>query len=501
MGSNDFEKPRYTRRDAELQDRTIGGKAPPHDLTKEAGALSAMICFPETVALAAQLALTVDDFYSEGHKRIFEAIREVAAAGITVDMRSVGTRLKDAGRLEQVGGMAYLVEILDATPVGPSGFTQHVADVKARSRLRAMLREIQLRQAEIYTCDPGADVGAFADQIATSMMTNVAAIATDTARGSHWLSYDEAAGVFWQSAIRGMKTPPVSWGLKSVDATMGGLHPGDLTIIAARPGAGKTALVMGVAQSVAAGILIEDKELPEDAPPLVVAVFSLEMPSTQLVGRIMCGDANIPINRVRMGKLQREDWGALQASASRKKGTRMVLYDRSGLTIEGLETEVKRLAAELTKKGQKLALVIVDYLQLMRGTGKEQNREQEISTITRRAKGLAKDESVPMVMLSQLSRDTDKRSDKRPALSDLRESGAIEQDADNVVFIYRPGYYGEEGQSTRGGQKNAFQSPQTTGITELIVAKQRNGPTGMVPLVFVPGQTAFRDLEQGEEDR
>lgn len=501
MGSNDFEKPRYTRRDAELQDRTIGGKAPPHDLEKEAGIIGAMICFPdETIDMAASLGVVPEDFYSESHRRIFEAIREVVAAGIALDMPALGTRLRDSGRIEQVGGSAYLFQLFDATCT-PTTFAQYVADVKARSRLRAMLREIQLRQAEIYTCDPGADVGAFADQIATSMMTNVAAIATDTARGSHWLSYDEAAGVFWQSAIRGMKTPPVSWGLKSVDATMGGLHPGDLTIIAARPGAGKTALVMGVAQSVAAGVLIEDKELPEDAPPLVVAVFSLEMPSTQLVGRIMCGDANIPINRVRMGKLQREDWGALQASASRKKGTRMVLYDRSGLTIEGLETEVKRLAADLTKKGQKLALVIVDYLQLMRGTGKEQNREQEISTITRRAKGLAKDEAVPMVMLSQLSRDTDKRSDKRPTLSDLRESGAIEQDADNVVFIYRPGYYGEEGQSTRGGQKNAFQSPQTTGITELIVAKQRNGPTGMVPLVFVPGQTTFHDLEPGEGDR
>jgi replicative DNA helicase len=253
---------------------------------------------------------------------------------------------------------------------------------------------------------------------------------------------------------------------------------------------------MGVAQSVAEGRLIDDHVTDESAPQPVVAVFSLEMPATQLVGRLMCGAANIPMNVVRMGRLQQDDWGKMTKVANNKRGTRIVLYDRSGLTIEGLETEVKRLAAELTKKGQKLALVIVDYLQLMRGTGKEASREQEISSITRRAKGLAKDAEVPMVMLSQLNRAVDSRADKRPTMSDLRESGAIEQDADNIVFIYRPDYYGEGAKV----KKNAFQS-SNTGATELIVAKQRNGETCTVHVVFVPGQTTFRDLEPGEEDR
>jgi replicative DNA helicase len=212
------------------------------------------------------------------------------------------------------------------------------------------------------------------------------------------------------------------------------------------------------------------------------------------LGRLMCGAANIPMNNVRMGRLQQDDWGKMTRVANDKRGTRIVLYDRSGLTIEGLETEVKRLAAELTKKGQKLALVIVDYLQLMRGTGKEASREQEISSITRRAKGLAKDAEVPIVMLSQLNRAVDSRADKRPTMSDLRESGAIEQDADNIVFIYRPDYYGEGAKV----KKNAFQS-SNTGATELIMAKQRNGETCTVHVVFVPGQTAFRDLEQGEK--
>lgn len=497
MGSNDFEKPRYTRRDAELQDRTIGGKAPPHDLEKEAGILGALLFLPETIDLAAALGVTPEDFYSESHRRIFEAIREIVAAGVTVDMVVLATRLNDAGRLVQVGGMAYLTQILGSMCTVTT-FPQYVADVKARSRLRAILREIQLRQAEIYTCDPGADVGAFADQIATSLMTNVAAIATDTAHGSQWQSYDDAAGAFWQSAVNRMRMRmlPVSWGLTGVDSVMGGLHPGDLTIIAARPGAGKTALSMGVAQSVAEGRLIDDHVVDESAPPPVVAIFSLEMPATQLVGRLMCGAANIPMNNVRMGRLQQDDWGKMTKVANVKRGTRMVLYDRSGLTIEGLETEVKRLAAELTKKGQKLALVIVDYLQLMRGTGKEASREQEISSITRRAKGLAKDADVPLVMLSQLNRAVDSRADKRPTMSDLRESGAIEQDADNIVFIYRPDYYGEGAKV----KKNTFQS-SNTGATELIVAKQRNGETCTVHVAFVPSQTAFRDLKPGEEDR
>lgn len=497
MGTNALAKPRYTAREAELQDRDLGGRAPPHDLEKEAGIIGAMICFPETIDLAASLGVVPEDFYSESHRRIFEAIREVVAAGIALDMPALGTRLRDSGRIEQVGGSAYLFQLFDATCT-PTTFAQYVADVKARSRLRALAREMQVRLAEIYTCDPGADVRAFADQIATGTMTNVAAIATDTAKGSHWKSFRDATVDFFQMARERGGEPPPSWGIHGMDAVLGGLHPGDLTIVAARPGAGKTALAMGVALAVASGKLIGGKLMSEDTPIPVVGVFALEMPADQLAGRVVCGDANIPMNTVRTGRLSDVDWKKLSKSASVLSKTSILFDDRSGASIDMVANGIKQLAATCLKAGKQLRLVIIDYLQLMRGTGKENNREQEIAGITRGLKGLAKDLRIPIIALSQINRVVETRSDKRPTMADLRESGAIEQDADNIVLLYRPGYYGEEGQSTRGGQKNAFQSPKPAGHTEGIVAKQRAGETGVVSLKFEPVQTVFVDAEEYE---
>lgn len=497
MGSNALAKPRYTAREAELQDRNLGGKAPPHDLEKEAGIIGAMICFPETIDLAASLGVVPEDFYSESHRRIFEAIREIIDAGVTVDMIAIGTRLRDAGRLDQVGGMAYLTQILDSTST-PTTFAQYVADIKARSRMRALAREFQVRLAEIYTCDPGADVRAFADQIATGTMTNVAAIATDTAKGSHWKSFRDATIRFFTMAKERGGEPPPSWGIHGLDAVLGGLHPGDLTIIAARPGAGKTALAMGVALAVASGKLVGGKLMREGAPDPVVGVFALEMPADQLAGRVVCGDANIPMNTVRTGRLTSVDWQKLTKSATALSDTSIVFDDRPGATIDTVRNQFKRLAATCLKNGQQLKAGIIDYLQLMSGTGRESNREQEIAGITRGLKGLAKELGIPIIALSQINRVVETRSDKRPTMADLRESGAIEQDADNIVLLYRPGYYGEEGQSTRGGQKNAFQSPKPAGHTEGIVAKQRAGETGVVALKFEPVQTVFVDAEEYE---
>jgi replicative DNA helicase len=470
---------------------TIEGRVPPHDLEAEAAVLSAVMLDPAAFDKVPELK--PEHFYSEAHRRIFEAVVELRRTGQPVDVVQIGSWLKDRQRLAQVGGAAYLQQILDAVPVvanvGAYGTT-----IYEKFRIRQLILACQKVAAQGYV-DYG-EPQAFIDG-AEQAVYNIAR--TSSRRGAEPRK-DVVIKSFKRlsaAMARGDRITGVPTGFDRYDRQTAGLHPGDLTIVAARPGMGKTSFVLNVAANVASP---KDRELAgdpnqrwEDAGAGAV-VFSLEMPREQLANRLLCSEAKIDVSKMRTGLLSNQEWSKLTQAASYLGSLPIWIDDSPGLGILELRAKVRRLQSEFDvrdedgNKKRKIGLVVVDYLQLMKGRDGANSREQEISEISRGLKGLAKELEVPVVALSQLNRAVETRSEKskRPQISDLRESGAIEQDADNIVFIYRDDYYNHE-----SAEQN---------IAELIIAKQRNGPTGTVKVRFEKQWTRFDNLAEGEYD-
>ena len=468
----------------------IEGRVPPHDLEAEAGVLSAVMLDPS--AMDKITDLKPEFFYSEAHRRIFEACCELRVAGHPVDVLQVQSWLKDRGRLAQVGGAGYLTEILDAAPV--------VANVHAygriiheKFRIRALILACQRVSAQGYV-DYG-EPQSFIDG-AEQAIYNIARTNTKQSVEKLLDVMKKSFKRLNDAVARGDRITGVPTGFNRYDALTSGLHEGDLSIIAARPGMGKTSFVLNVAANVASP---KNRELEgdpnqrwEDAGVGVV-VFSLEMPREQLANRMVCAEARIDVSKMRTGYLSPQDWSKLTQAASFLGSLPIWIDDSPGLSIIELRAKVRRLQAEFDlrdeegRKTRKIGAVIIDYLQLMKGRDGAQSREQEISEISRGLKGLAKELEVPVIALSQLNRAVETRSEKskRPLISDLRESGAIEQDADNIVFIYRDDYYNREDSAEPN-------------IAELIVAKQRNGPTGTAKVRFDKQWTRFDNLAEGE---
>ena len=439
------------------------GLSLPHSLEAEREVLAAVLVDPNAMDTIGE-ALKSDDFYFERHGLVFEAMAELHEGGSSIDPITLQQQLKDRGWWDKAGGAHTIGELLDR--VGTLANLEHYCEIVSK---KAMIRRMieAARRIEVDGLQDIADVDEFLDDAergvfsvleerATSNLRPIAEVVTAT------ITQIEAA-FDSEGDVTGVGT-----GFRDLDKLTHGFQPGDLIILAARPAMGKTSFVLNLAANSA---------LRHDA---VVALFSLEMPSEQLVARLLSAEGRVDLGRLRGGYISDDEWPRLTEAADRVSRARMFLDDTPAASPTAIRAKCRRL-----KRKFGLDLVIIDYLQLMSGGNRNHgSREQEISSISRSLKGLAKELSLPVIALSQLNRGLESRTDKRPMLSDLRESGAIEQDADIICFIYREEVY----------KKDIEESER--GIAELIVGKHRNGPTGTIKLKFWNAWTRFDNLAQ-----
>jgi len=437
-------------------------RVPPQNIDAEQSVLGAMLLERDAIFRVMEF-LKPDDFYRESHRIIYEAIIELAEGGSPVDLITVTDLLRDKGELEKVGGVTYVATLANLVPTAANA--EYYARIVEEKSLTRSLISVTTRIAsrgyegadspEELLDEAERSILELGQRRSTSTFTPIKDILVDTFENIEHV-YNN------RGKITGVPT-----GFIELDRMTNGFQRGDLIILAARPSMGKTAFAILVGQYAA---------LKHQVP---VAIFSLEMSKEQLVQRMLCSEAMVDAHKVRTGNLSDEDWSKLSEAARYLSRAPIYLDDTGASTVREMRSKARRLKAE---KG--LGLVIIDYLQLMSGGKRTENRQQEIADISRNLKGLAKELGVPVVALSQLSRAVESRTDKHPMMSDLRESGSIEQDADLIMFIYRDEYYNQESEKK--------------GIAEIIIAKQRNGPVGTIELGFFREFTKFVNLAKRE---
>ena len=437
-------------------------RLPPQNLEAEQSVLGAILLENGAMAKAMEI-LTEEDFYKTAHRKIYLAMLDLSEHGEVIDQITLSEYLKRNGTLESVGGSAYLAELVQVVPTA--------ANVKYHSKIvreKALLRGLIGTATEVIT--RGYDNAGSVDDLVDYAERSVFSLA----QGKLGRSFTELKHAIMESLEfvntlfqRSERITGVPTGFEELDDLTAGLQPSDLIVIAGRPSMGKTSLALGMAQWAA----VRCKK--------VVGVFSLEMSKAQLVLRMLSSEAHVDSHLLRIGKLTQKDWADLSEAASRLEGAKIFIDDTGAMTVQQMRGKARRLKAE-----HGLDLLIVDYLQLVQGKSDAESRQQEISDISRSLKALAKELNVPVVALSQLSRAVEARTDKRPMLADLRESGAIEQDADVVMFIYRDEVYHPD--------------TEDKGVAEILVSKHRNGPTGIRKLVFLEKFACFGDLSRHE---
>jgi replicative DNA helicase len=440
-------------------------KVPPQNLEAESSVLGGILLENEAVNQVLEL-LRPEDFYRESHRKVFRAIVELSDRSEPVDLITLSDFLKNRGELEAVGGTAYLASLADFVPTA-ANITHYARIVREKSILRSLIStatEIATRgyeeQGNVEEFLDSAEKVIFdiSEKKIKASFVAVGDMIKDTLKTVEKL-YDR------KEMVTGVPT-----GYNDLDKLTAGLQPAELIIVAGRPGMGKTAFALNIAANAAftgAG----------------VAVFSLEMAKEQLVLRMLCSEARVDSSKVRSGYLGERDFPQLAKAAGRLHEAPIYIDDTPAISVLELRAKARRLVRDRSKK---IGLIIVDYLQLMRGMGTASNREQEISEISRSLKALAKELSVPVIALSQLNRRVEDRSDRRPMMSDLRESGAIEQDSDVIIFIYRDEVYNKSDESKKG-------------LAEIIVAKQRNGPIDTVTLTFLNEYTRFENYTERDD--
>jgi len=438
-------------------------KVPPHSIEAEQSVLGGLMLDNDSYTSVAE-RIKSDDFYRNDHKLIYDGVLNLAANSKPYDIVTLAELLDSREQLKDVGGMAYLAQLAENTP-SAANIAAYADIVRERSVLRELISAGGKISESAFRTE-----GRSANELLNSAEALVFSIAEREARGKRgFLPIGDLLGeTLTRIQELFKKENPitgVSTGFYELDDMTSGLQRSDLIIVAGRPSMGKTAFAVNIAQHAA---------LKED---MSVAIFSMEMPGEQIVMRILASLGRINQSRLRVGKLSDDDWKRLSSAVSMMDSMKMFVDDTPALTPGDLQARCRRLAREQ----KDLGLIVVDYLQLMQVAGTKENRATEISEISRSLKALAKELQVPVIALSQLNRSLEQRQDKRPVMSDLRESGAIEQDADVIMFIYREEVY----------------DPDTdqAGIAEILISKQRNGPIGMKKLRFLGEHTMFENLD------
>lgn len=438
-------------------------RVPPHDLELEEAVLSAILIDNETL-LDATAILSVYDFYKTAHQKIYAAILELFAKSEPADLVTVAVRLREKGDLEKIGGSAYLASIADSAPVAINA--AHYAEIIHE---KALLRRLITNASSVIDrClldrDNAKDIIDFAETAIFNILED-----------KHGESFSAVSELIDQNINeledreeKNKKLLGLTTGYPRLDKLTSGLQKSDLIILAARPSMGKTALALNIARNVA---------LEEKVP---VAIFSLEMSKNQLSMRLLTSEARIDSNRFKTGFIDPRDWGYVAEAANVLHDLPIFIDDTSAISAMDIRAKARRL-----KMDKGLGLIIIDYLQLMKAPPRADRRDLEIAEISRSLKSLAKELDVPVIALSQLNRMLEQRSEKRPLLSDLRESGTLEQDADIVTFIYRDDVYNREEHNPNRGK------------AEIIVAKNRNGATGTTFMAFLSTYTRFEELAPG----
>ncbi|MDQ0228136.1 replicative DNA helicase [Metabacillus niabensis] len=442
----------------------LGDRIPPQNIEAEQAVLGAIFLQPSSLTLASEL-LIPEDFYRAAHQRIYNAMLELSDKGEPVDLVTVTAELADANLLEEVGGVSYLTDLANSVPTA-ANIEYYGKIVEEKSILRRLIRTATTIAQDGYTREDEVEVLLNeAEKTIMEVAQRKNAGAFQNIKDVLVQTYDNIELLHDRKGdITGIPT-----GFTELDKMTAGFQRNDLIIVAARPSVGKTAFALNIAQNVAT-------KTDEN-----VAIFSLEMGADQLVMRMLCAEGNIDAQRLRTGSLTPEDWGKLTMAMGSLSNSGIYIDDTPGIRVSEIRAKCRRL-----KQESGLGMVLIDYLQLIQGSGRTDNRQQEVSEISRTLKELARELKVPVIALSQLSRGVEQRQDKRPMMSDIRESGSIEQDADIVAFLYRDDYYDKESEN-----KN---------IIEIIIAKQRNGPVGTVSLAFVKEYNKFVNLERRFDD-
>jgi len=435
-------------------------KVPPYNLEAEQSVLGSMLLSKEAAIIAAE-RLKSEDFYKEAHRIIFDVLLEFNENREPADLITVTEALRARKQLEQVGGVTYLTTLTEVVPTA-ANISYYCDIVEEKALLRRLINTASSIMSMAYEAkDDAASVLDEAERMIFDIVQKRRVENFHHIKDILLSTFERIEELYnSEGGITGVPT-----GFPDLDAMTSGLQPSDLILIAARPSMGKTSFALNIAANAA----IRHK--------IPVAIFSLEMSKEQLVQRLLCAESNVDSHRLRTGRLEDDDWPRLARAMGPLSEAPIYIDDTPGISCLNLRAKARRLKAE---KG--LGLIVIDYLQLMTGKGSSENRQQEISDISRSLKALARELSVPVVALSQLSRAPEVRADHRPILSDLRESGSQEQDSDVVAFLYRDDYYNPDSE-----KKN---------IAEVIIAKQRNGPTGVVELVWLAKFTKFASLEK-----
>jgi replicative DNA helicase len=435
-------------------------RIPPHNNEAEQSVIGAIFLEPQALLTASEV-LVPEDFYRMAHQKIFTTMLNLSDRGQAIDVVTVTEELSAKKELEDVGGISYLTEIANSVPTA-ANIVHYANIVEEKALLRRLIRVATTIVEDGYTRED--EVEALLSEAEKNMMElSNRKNAGDFKHIKDVLvqTYDNIELLHTQQGdVTGIPT-----GFTDLDKITAGFQRNDLIIVAARPSVGKTAFALNIAQNVAT-------KTTEN-----VAIFSLEMGADQLVMRMLCAEGNIDAQVMRTGALQAEDWRKLTMAMGSLSNAGIFIDDSSGIKVNEIRSKCRRLQQE-----HGLGMVIIDYMQLISGSGKAgENRQQEVSEISRSLKGLARELEIPVIALSQLSRGVEQRQDKRPMMSDLRESGSIEQDADIVSFLYREDYYDKE--------------TENENMIEIIIAKQRNGPTGTVTLAFAKEYNKFVNVD------
>lgn len=442
-------------------DELFPDRLPPQNIEAEQAVLGAIFLEPSSLNVAFEI-LAPEDFYRISHNKIFRAMLKLYDEGKSIDLITVTDELASQDLLEDIGGVSYLSELATSVPTA-ANIEYYARIVEEKSLLRRLIRTATSIVKDGY--EQEEDVESLLSEAEKKIMEVSARRNVGDFQHIKDILVKTYDNIEMLNSRVG-ETTGIPTGFAELDRMTAGFQRNDLIIVGARPSMGKTAFALNIAQNVAT------------KTDETVAIFSLEMGAEQLVMRMLCSEGNIDAHRLRTGNLTEEDWGKLTMAMGSLSNAQIFIDDTPGIRIQEIRAKCRRL-----KQEHGLGMVIIDYLQLIMGSSRySDNRQQEVSEISRSLKQLARELEVPVIALSQLSRSVEQRQDKRPIMSDIRESGSIEQDADIVAFLYRDDYYNKDSEN-----KN---------IIEIIIAKQRNGPTGTISLAFIKEYNKFVNLER-----